>query len=108
MDFLDDVNTTMAKPLNLICIAIGAMPAPLPVGLIEAKPETADPLSGMEQGKGYGDCRRFSIHYILPPTATVTASSTRSAASRLARMTSISSLPTPSWSSAMPATPAST
>jgi type I restriction enzyme, R subunit len=49
----------------LICIEIGPMPAPLPVGLIEAKPETADPLSGMEQGKGYGDCRRFSIHYVF-------------------------------------------
>ncbi|CRI67974.1 Type III restriction protein res subunit (fragment) [Thiocapsa sp. KS1] len=49
----------------LICIEIGAMPAPLPVGLIEAKRETADPLSGMEQGKGYGDCRRFSIHYVF-------------------------------------------
>ena len=49
----------------LICIEIGAMPAPLPVGLIEAKREAADPLSGMEQGKGYGDCRRFSIHYVF-------------------------------------------
>jgi type I restriction enzyme, R subunit len=41
------------------------MPAPLPVGLIEAKPATHDLLGGMDQGKGYGDCRLFSIHYVF-------------------------------------------
>lgn len=37
----------------LLCVQIGTMPSPLPVGEIEAKAESADPLAGMEQAKGY-------------------------------------------------------
>ena len=48
-----------------LCVQIGAMPAPLPVGLMEVKRETADPLSGMEQGKGYADCKRHSCQYVF-------------------------------------------
>lgn len=33
-----------------LCVQVGAMPAPLPVGLIEVKRETADPLSGSHRG----------------------------------------------------------
>lgn len=32
----------------LLCVHAGAMPKPLPVGVIEAKAETEDPLKGMQ------------------------------------------------------------
>ena len=40
-------------------------PKPLPVGVIEAKAETEDPLKGMQQAKGYADCTRFQVHYVF-------------------------------------------
>jgi type I restriction enzyme R subunit len=49
----------------LLCVEADGMPAPLPVGVIEAKAETADPLTGMEQARGYADCIRFAVRYIF-------------------------------------------
>ena len=49
----------------LLCVQASAMPKPLPVGVIEAKAETADPLKGMQQAKGYADCTRFAVQYVF-------------------------------------------
>ncbi len=49
----------------LLCVQCGDMPKPLPVGVIEAKAETEDPLKGMQQAKGYGDCTRFHVQYVF-------------------------------------------
>jgi type I restriction enzyme R subunit len=49
----------------LICVHLGDMPKSLPVGILEAKKESEDPLKGMQQGKGYADCRRFDIKYVF-------------------------------------------
>ena len=49
----------------LLCVRAAGMPKPLPVGVIEAKAEDADPLKGMQQGRGYADCTRFSVRYVF-------------------------------------------
>lgn len=49
----------------LLCVQVGDMPKPLPVGVLEAKPETEDPLKGMHQAKGYSDCQRFEVKYVF-------------------------------------------
>lgn len=49
----------------LICVQADKMPMPLPVGVIEAKAESADPLKGMQQAKGYADCQRFHVQYVF-------------------------------------------
>jgi type I restriction enzyme R subunit len=49
----------------LLCVQAGDMLQPLPVGVIEAKAETEDPLKGMQQAKGYADCTRFHVQYIF-------------------------------------------
>lgn len=49
----------------LLCVQMGDMPAPLPVAVLEAKRETADPLMGMQQAKGYADCQRFDVQYVF-------------------------------------------
>jgi len=49
----------------LLCVQAGNMPKPLPVGVLEAKKESADPLKGMQQAKGYSECSRFSVHYVF-------------------------------------------
>jgi type I restriction enzyme R subunit len=49
----------------LLCVQLEDMPAALPVGVIEAKAEGADPLLGMEQARGYADCARFAVRYIF-------------------------------------------
>lgn len=49
----------------LLCVQAAGMPNPLPVGVIEAKAETADPLKGMQQAKGYADCTRFAVRYVF-------------------------------------------
>ncbi|MEP7341563.1 MAG: DEAD/DEAH box helicase family protein, partial [Acidobacteriota bacterium] len=49
----------------LLCVHAGNMPKPLPVGVIEAKAETEDPLKGMQQAKGYADCTRFDVQYVF-------------------------------------------
>jgi type I restriction enzyme R subunit len=49
----------------LLCIQVNDMPKPLPVGVIEAKAETEDPLKGMQQAKGYADCTRFHVQYVF-------------------------------------------
>jgi type I restriction enzyme R subunit len=36
----------------LLCVQVDATSKPLPVGVIEAKAETEDPLKGMQQAKG--------------------------------------------------------
>src|SRR5512136_2696994 len=45
----------------LLCVQVGDMPKPLPVGVLEAKKESEDPLKGMQQAKGYADCQRFEV-----------------------------------------------
>lgn len=49
----------------LLCVQVGDMPKPLPVGVIEAKAETEDPLKGMQQGKRYAECIRFAVQYVF-------------------------------------------
>lgn len=49
----------------LLCVQVGEMPKPLPVGVIEAKAESEDPLKGMEQGKRYAECVRFAVQYVF-------------------------------------------
>lgn len=49
----------------LLCVQVGDMPKPLPVAVLEAKRESEDPLSGMEQAKGYADCTRFDVQYVF-------------------------------------------
>lgn len=49
----------------LLCVQVGKMPKPLPVGVIEAKKEDEDPLKGMGQAKGYSECDRFDVKYVF-------------------------------------------
>jgi type I restriction enzyme, R subunit len=49
----------------LLCVQLDAMPAPLPAAVLEAKKENDDPLSGMQQGKGYAGGERFAVHYVF-------------------------------------------
>jgi type I restriction enzyme R subunit len=49
----------------LLCVQAGDMPKPLPVGVLEAKKESEDPLKGMQQAKGYSECSRFSVQYVF-------------------------------------------
>lgn len=49
----------------LLCVQLGDMPKPLPVAVLEAKREDADPLKGMQQAKGYADCQRFDVKYVF-------------------------------------------
>ena len=37
----------------------------MPVGVLEAKKESEDPLKGMQQAKGYADCQRFDVKYVF-------------------------------------------
>jgi type I restriction enzyme R subunit len=49
----------------LLCVQVGDMPKPLPVAVLEAKKESDEPLKGMQQAKGYSDCRRFDVKYVF-------------------------------------------
>ncbi len=49
----------------LLCVQVGDMPRSLPVAVLEAKREDADPLKGMQQAKGYADCARFDVQYVF-------------------------------------------
>jgi type I restriction enzyme, R subunit len=49
----------------LLCVQAGQMPKPLPVAILEAKKEAEDPLKGMQQAKGYADCKRFDCKYVF-------------------------------------------
>ncbi|HHB76008.1 MAG TPA: restriction endonuclease subunit R, partial [Desulfobulbus sp.] len=49
----------------LLCVQVGIMPKPLPVAVLEAKKESEDPLKGMQQAKGYADCKRFDVKYVF-------------------------------------------
>jgi type I restriction enzyme R subunit len=49
----------------LLCVQVGDMPKSLPVAVLEAKKESDDPLKGMQQAKGYSDCRRFDVKYVF-------------------------------------------
>ncbi len=57
--------TGVGRTDYLLCVQAGDMPSPLPIGVIEAKAETEDPLKGMQQAKGYADCTRFHVQYIF-------------------------------------------
>lgn len=47
----------------LLCVQAPSMPAPLPVAVLEAKAESADPYKGMQQARGYAQCQRFNLYY---------------------------------------------
>jgi type I restriction enzyme R subunit len=49
----------------LLCVQVGDSPKPLPVGVLEAKKESEDPLKGMQQAKSYAECSRFSVQYVF-------------------------------------------
>ncbi len=49
----------------LLCVEVPNATAPLPVAILEAKKEDEDPLKGMQQGKGYADCKRYDAKYIF-------------------------------------------
>lgn len=49
----------------LLCVQAGDMPKALPVGVLEAKKESEAPLKGMQQAKGYADCKRFEVKYVF-------------------------------------------
>jgi len=49
----------------LLCVKVGEMPKPLPVAVLEAKKESEDPFKGMQQAKGYADCRRHDVKYVF-------------------------------------------
>jgi len=49
----------------LLCVKVGVMPKSLPVAVLEAKRESEDPLKGMQQAKGYADCRRHDVKYVF-------------------------------------------
>lgn len=49
----------------LLCVQVGDMLKPLPIAVLEAKRESEDPLAGMEQAKGYADCKRFDVQYVF-------------------------------------------
>ena len=57
--------TGVGRTDYLLCVQVGSMPKPLPVGVIEAKAEADDPLKGMQQAKGYADCTRFHVQYVF-------------------------------------------
>jgi type I restriction enzyme R subunit len=54
----------------LLCVQLGNMPKSLPVGVLEAKKQSEDPLKGMQQAKGYADCQRFDVKYVFATTPT--------------------------------------
>ncbi len=49
----------------LLCVQVGNMPSCMPVAVLEAKKESEDPLKGMQQAKGYADCKRFDVQYVF-------------------------------------------
>ncbi len=49
----------------LLCVQFSAMPRPMPVAVLEAKREGADPLEGMQQAKAYADSLRFEVKYVF-------------------------------------------
>jgi len=49
----------------LLCVQTPHAAKPLPVGVLEAKKENADPLQGMQQAKGYAECSRFHVQYVF-------------------------------------------
>ena len=51
----------------LLCVQVPGLPQPLPVAVLEAKAEGADPLKGMQQAKGYYDASaaRHAVRYVF-------------------------------------------
>ncbi|QSB02489.1 DEAD/DEAH box helicase family protein [Methylomonas sp. EFPC1] len=49
----------------LLCVQTPDATKPLPVGVLEAKKEEADPLQGMQQAKAYAECSRFHVQYVF-------------------------------------------
>lgn len=49
----------------LLCVQNPCAVKPLPVGVLEAKKESADPLQGMQQAKAYAECNRFHVQYVF-------------------------------------------
>ncbi|MGB8635752.1 MAG: hypothetical protein WCD66_14750 [Rhodanobacteraceae bacterium] len=49
----------------LLCIQPAGESAAFPIAVLEAKPETADPLTGMQQARNYAECKRFALRYVF-------------------------------------------
>lgn len=49
----------------LLCVKVADMPKSMPIAVLEAKKESEDPLKGMQQAKGYADCKRFDVKYVF-------------------------------------------
>ncbi len=49
----------------LLCVQPADAPKSLPVAVLEAKKESADPMSGMQQARGYADTLRFDVKYVF-------------------------------------------
>jgi type I restriction enzyme R subunit len=49
----------------LLSVQVGDMPKSMPIAVLEAKKESEDPLKGMQQAKGYADCKRFDVKYVF-------------------------------------------
>jgi type I restriction enzyme, R subunit len=49
----------------LLCVRMDDSPKPMPVAVLEAKKEAADPLKGMQQARGYADTLRFDVKYVF-------------------------------------------
>lgn len=49
----------------LLCVQVGDIPKSMPIAVLEAKKESEDPLKGMQQAKGYADCKRFDVKYVF-------------------------------------------
>lgn len=47
----------------LLLANVDSGPEPMPIAVIEAKPESADAMQGMEQAKSYADCQRHEVKY---------------------------------------------
>ena len=53
---------------------------PVALALIEAKKESLPPGHGLDQAKGYAECKRLNVRSSSPPTAISSSSSTASPA----------------------------
>jgi type I restriction enzyme R subunit len=49
----------------LLSVQIGDAQKPMPIAVLEAKPEGDDPLKGMQQARGYADTLRFDVKYVF-------------------------------------------
>jgi hypothetical protein len=48
----------------LLCVQVGDMPRAMPVAVLEARKEADDPLTGMQQARGYADTLRYGPRWL--------------------------------------------